>query len=153
MAHEVAAGDVRVDAARRADAVDGAGEVRAGGDQPPGHEALADDLARVVDVVDEVVQRADALREAALDRAPFLAAEHARHEVQREGPFVRGAAVAPLGLEGDALLHEDRVAAPARLDEALGPEPLAARATSGAAVGRGVPSGSKSSSRNGACGR
>ncbi len=88
MAHEVAARDVRVDAARRADAVHGAGEVRAGGDQPPGHDPLADDLARVVDVVDEVVQRADALREAALDRAPFLAAEHARDEVEREGPFV-----------------------------------------------------------------
>ena len=73
VAHEVAAGDVRVDAARRADAVNGAREVRAGGHQPPRHEALAHDLARVVDVVDEVVERADALREAALDVAPFLA--------------------------------------------------------------------------------
>ena len=88
VAHEVAAGDVRVDAAGRADAVHGAGEVRAGRDQPPRHEPLADDLARVVDVVDEVVERADPLREAALDRTPFLAAEHARHEVERERPFV-----------------------------------------------------------------
>jgi hypothetical protein len=43
----------------------------------------------VVDVVDEVVQRADALRQAALDVAPFLATEDARDEIERERPFVR----------------------------------------------------------------
>ena len=37
VAHEVAAGDVRVDAARRADPVHGARELRAGRDQPPWH--------------------------------------------------------------------------------------------------------------------
>src|ERR1019366_637325 len=74
------------------------------------------DLAGVVDVVDEVVERADALGQAALDVAPFLAAEHAWHEVERKWPFVRRAAAAA-GLEGDALLHEDRVAPTARLDQ------------------------------------
>ena len=86
VAHEIAAGDVRVDAAGRADAVHGARELRAADDQPPRHDPLAHDLARVVDVIDERVQRADALCEAALDRAPFLAVEHARHEVQRKRP-------------------------------------------------------------------
>ncbi len=123
VAHEVAAGDVGVDAARRADAVHGAREVRAGGDQAPRHEALADDLAGVVDVVDEVVERADALREAALDVAPFLPAEHARHEVERERAFRGSPPAAAAGLERDALLHEDRVAAAAGLDQPLGAQP------------------------------
>src|SRR5450759_3790392 len=59
----------------RPDAMHGAREVRARDDQPPVHEAHAHDLARVVDVVDKVVQRADALGQAALDVAPFLPAE------------------------------------------------------------------------------
>ena len=69
VAHEVAAGDVAVDAARRADAVRGAREVGRETTSSHGTMPVVDDLAPVVDVVDEVVQRADALREAALDRA------------------------------------------------------------------------------------
>ena len=68
VAHEVAAGDVAVDAAGRADAVRGAGERGPRDDELPRHLAVVDDLARVVDVVDEVVERADPLRQAALDR-------------------------------------------------------------------------------------
>ena len=83
VAHEVAAGDVAVDAAGRADAVRGAGEVAAADDQPPRHDPRADDLARVVDVVDEAVQRADALREAALDVRPLA---------RRAGSAARGPA-------------------------------------------------------------
>ncbi len=124
MAHEVAARDVRVHAAGRPDAVHRAREVRAAGHQPPRHDPLAHDLARVVDVVDEVVERADALREAALDLAPLRAAEHARHEVQRERPFVARLPLSPLVSNVIALLHEHRVAAAARLDQAVGAEPL-----------------------------
>ena len=91
VAHEVAAGDVAVDAARRADAVDGAGEVRAAGDEAPRDDALADDLAPVVDVVDEVVQRADALREALLDGAP-LGARTGSAGRGRAGTGARGSA-------------------------------------------------------------
>jgi hypothetical protein len=119
VAHEVAAGHVGVDPTRRADAVDRAREVRARRNQPPGHEALADDLAGVVDVIDEVVQRADPLGQAALYVSPFLTADHPRHEVQWEGTFVGGAAAAA-GLKRDALLHEDRIAPAARLDQPLG---------------------------------
>src|SRR5271166_3011751 len=113
LAHEVASGDVRVDPAGRANAVDGAREVWAGGHQSPGDETLAHDLPRMVDVVDEVVERADALGEAALDLPPFQPAEHARHQVQRKGALVRGPAHAA-GLERDPLLHEDRVAPSSR---------------------------------------
>ena len=86
VAHEVAAGDVAVDAARRADAVRLAGERGAGDDQLPRHDAVVDDLAPVVDVVDEAVQRADPLGQAALDRRPLRRRDHPRHEVQRERP-------------------------------------------------------------------
>ena len=76
-----------------------------------------DDLARVVDVVDEVVQRADPLGEAALDALPFLAVEHTRDEIQRERAVV-GGAVPAAGLERDPLLHEDRIPSSPGLDQA-----------------------------------
>ena len=144
MAHQIAAGDVRVDAARRADPVDRPREVRAGGHEPPRHEALADDLARVVDVVDERVQRADPLCQSALDAAPFLAAENAGHQVEREGAFVGGASAAAR-LERDPLLHEDRVTAAAGLDQALWAEALE-HLDEWPGAARGVPSASNSSS-------
>ena len=122
VAHEVAAGDVRVDAARRADAVHDAGEVAARDDQAPRHDAGAHDLARVVDVVDERVERADALRQPALDRDPLVGRDDPRHEVQRERA-VLGAVLAGQ-LEGDALLHEDRVAPAAGGGQVLGPHVL-----------------------------
>ena len=118
VAHQVAAGHVRVDAAGRADAVHDAREVAARDDQPPRHDALADDLARVVDVVDEGVERADALRQAALDRDPLVGRDDPRDEVQREGA-VLGAVLAGQ-LEGDALLHEDGVAPAPGGGEVLG---------------------------------
>ena len=101
------------DAAGRPDAVGGAGERGAGDDQLPRHDAVADDLAVVVDVVDEQVERAHALGEPALDHAPLVAGEDARHEVEREGT-VAGGAVGAGRVERDALLDEDRVAADAR---------------------------------------
>ena len=114
VAHQVAPGDVCVDAARRADPVHGPRKVRAGRHQAPRHEALADDLASVVHVVDEMIQRADPLGEPALDLTPFLAAEHARDQIEWKRAFVREPALAAR-LERDALLHEHRVAPAARL--------------------------------------
>src|SRR3954462_14366007 len=86
VADQVAAGDGEVAAARRPDAVDDAGEVRAGDDQPPRHDPLAHDVALVVDVVDEAVQRPDALREAALDVRPLPGRQDPGDEVERERP-------------------------------------------------------------------
>ena len=84
---------------------------------------LAEDLLAVVDVLDEAVERAHALRQPALDDRPLVGRQDARHEVERERPVAAGAAVGPGGVEGDALLDEDGVAPLAR-----GPEPLAAQA-------------------------
>jgi hypothetical protein len=118
VAHEVAAGDVAVDAAGRADPVRGAGERGARDDQLPRHDPLVHDLARVVDVVDERVERADPLGEPALDAAPLLAGDDPRHEVERERPVAHGSVgVRPAGVERDPLLHEDRVAHPPGVGE------------------------------------
>jgi hypothetical protein len=98
-------------------------EAAAGDDQPPRHKAFVDDLAPVVDVVDEVVQRTDPLGQAALDRAPFLRGDDARHEVERERAVAGGTVmVGARGVERDALLHEDRIAPAAGRGELLGPE-------------------------------
>ena len=124
VADEVAARDVAVDAARGPDAVGGAGELRPRDDQRPRHDAVVDDLAPVVDVVDEAVQRADPLREPALYRAPLVDGQDPRHQVERERAVDRGVTVGAADLEGDPLAHEDRVAPPAGLDQAFVPERL-----------------------------
>ena len=43
----------------------------AGVDDAAGHNSIFDDLAFVVDVVEEQIQRSDALRQAALNLFPF----------------------------------------------------------------------------------
>ena len=108
-AHEVAAGDVAVDAAGGADSVHGPREAGAADDQRPRHDPGADDLVGVIDVVDERVQRPDPLCEPALDRRPLGRGQHPRHQVQRPRP-VAALAVGSGHLERDPLLHEDRVA-------------------------------------------
>ena len=74
----------------------------------------------VIDVVDERIERPDPLGQATLDRGPLGRGEHPRDEIERPGS-VAALAVAGRHLERDALLHEDRVAAPARGVEPLGP--------------------------------
>jgi hypothetical protein len=89
--------------------VRGAREVAAADDQAPRDDPGPDDLALVVDVVDEAVQRADALREAALDVVPLGRGQDPRDQVERERAVLDGAVLAG-GVERDALLDEDRVA-------------------------------------------
>jgi hypothetical protein len=121
--YEVAPGHVGVDAARRADAVHGAGERRSADDQRPRHDAGPDDLPGVVDVVDEGIERADPLSQTALDHGPLIRGQDAGHQVERERAVTAGAIVG-VDLEGDALLHEDGVAALARGGQRLRPQPL-----------------------------
>ncbi len=122
VAHEVAAGHVRPHAAGRPDAVGGARERRARDHELPWDDSLPDDLLLVVDVLHEAVQCPHPLGEPALDRAPLLRRQDARDEVEREGT-VLGRPVRAGGVEGDALLDEDRVAALARGAKPLAPEP------------------------------
>ena len=127
VAHEIAPAHVAVDAAGRADAVRGAGEGGAGDDQLPRHLAVVDDLARVVDVIDEVVQRTDALGQAALDLLPLVGRDDPRHQVQRERAVLDRAGARGAGVERDPLLHEDRVTAAAGLRQGFGSQRLQRR--------------------------
>jgi hypothetical protein len=80
-----------------------------------------DDLAPVVDVVDEAVERADALGEPPLDRPPLRGGDDPGDQVERERPVADGPFdVRPAGVERDALLQEDRVAPAAGGREPLG---------------------------------
>jgi hypothetical protein len=63
--------------------VHGAGEARAADDQRPRNDPGADNLVRVVDVIDERVERSNPLGQTALDRRPLSGREHARDEIQR----------------------------------------------------------------------
>ncbi len=81
---------------------------------------------RVVDVVDERVERPDPLSEPALDHGPLRCRQHSRDQIERE----RTVAAHPVGardLERDPLLHEDRVAPAPRLEQRVRPEPLQRR--------------------------
>ena len=151
VADEVAAGDVAVDAARRAHAVRGASEVRAADDQPPGHDAGPDDLALVVDVVDEAVQRADALHQPALDVRPTPRGQDARDEVERERRSLTGPS-SPVASK--VMPCWTKIASrrwPAAVSSS-GPS-RAISAASETAWGRGVPSGPKTSSKHPVGGR
>ena len=117
VADQVASGDVAVDAAGRANAVDRAPELGRAEHQLPGDDPLADDLAPVVDVVDERVQRPQALGEAALDRLPLGRRDDPRHEVEREGALLVARAVGVGDRERDPLLAEDLVAPAPEVDQ------------------------------------
>ncbi len=86
-------------------------ERRPGDDQLPRHHAVLHDLAVVVDVLDEAVEGAQPLRQATLDLSPLGGRDDARDQVERERPVHhRVGIVRAGGVEGDPLLHEDRVA-------------------------------------------
>ncbi len=123
VADQIAAGDVAPDAARRPQAVSGAGEAGPGRDQPPGHDAVADDLTLAVDVGDEAVQRLDALLHAVRDEVPLGGRDDPRDQIERERA-IPGLPVGPGRVEGDPALHEDRVAALGRGLQALAPQPV-----------------------------
>ena len=60
-----------------------------------GNDAVLEDLLVVVDVVDEQVQRVDALLEAALDRSPIRAAGDDPRDRGRTGRSARCRRVSP----------------------------------------------------------
>jgi hypothetical protein len=120
---QVTAAHVGVDAARGPHALHGAGEAGPAHDQRPGDDPGPDDLVGVVDVIDEGVQRADSLGQAALDGRPLGGGEDTRHQVQRPGP-ISTLTVRARHFEGDPLLHENRVASLPGRPQGLGAEPL-----------------------------
>ena len=74
VAHQVGAGDVAPDAARRIDAHALRTVERGRADDLLGNDLVLQDLLIVIDVVDELVERVDALLEAALDPLPLFGA-------------------------------------------------------------------------------
>ena len=84
VAHQVGAGDVAPDALRRVQPDALRPEGRRGVDDLGGNDPVLDDLLLVIDVVDERVQRVDALLQPALDPCPLRGAHDARDEVERE---------------------------------------------------------------------
>jgi hypothetical protein len=85
---QIDAGDMRVDAVRQVDAAHRRLIRVVLGHLLGGDLAGLQDLLLVVDVVQEPVQRRDALLQAALERIPFGARDDPRHDVERYQPLV-----------------------------------------------------------------
>ena len=75
-----------------------------GGDHFGGNGAVLEDFLVVIDVVDEGVERVDALLEAAFDAVPFVRRDDARDQVEGEDAF--GAGGVAVDVEGDAQLQQ-----------------------------------------------
>ena len=75
--------------------------------------ALADNSLVVIDVVEEQVQRLNALNQTGLHRRPLFASHRPRNEVEREN--LLHAAPIRVDREGDALVDEHQVRAGAAL--------------------------------------
>ena len=69
-----------------------------------GDDLVLEDLLVVVDVVDEVVERVDALFEPALDPLPLLGAHDAGDQVERKNALRAGGVA--VDVEGDAHLQQ-----------------------------------------------
>ena len=135
VADHVDAGHVRVDAAGRLDADHLAHEVARPEEQLARDLPVANDPLLAVDVVEEEVERANPLDDAAREPVPLRARNHARDQVEREDPLE------PLLLavdrEADPLVHErqlDRVPPLLELLEAEPAELLRERLGSAAAA-------------------
>ena len=75
--------------------------VRRSGEQLDGEHTVGDHPLLVVDVVDEQVEREQALDETALDDGPLVAGDHAGDEVERPGTVDVGA----VGVHGERDAH------------------------------------------------
>src|SRR5271169_2663661 len=79
--------------------------------------ARVDDLARdclvrqyaafMINVLEEQIERGDALGEARLDLPPLSASDDARQQVVREDPL--GALFTAVNIEGDSLIEEGKI--------------------------------------------
>ncbi len=118
VADQVHPGDVGVDAQRQVQALHGGLVLGIGKDLLGRDQAGLDDLVIVVDVPEELVQRADALAQAGLQQAPFLGRHDARHGV--EGDQALGAGLVAVDGKGDAHLVEEQIGLGPLLGQGLG---------------------------------
>ena len=107
VADEIGAGDRDVGVAAHAQAAHLPAVVRAAVDQVARHDPFGEDAAVVVDVLQEEIERVDALRQTALEVLPLRAGQHARQQIVREDPL--RALVVAVHREGDALVEERAV--------------------------------------------
>ena len=82
--------------------------------EPPGNDAVPQDLTGAVHVVEERFERAHALGDAALDEQPLARRDHARDEVERERPLLLARV-----RERDAAIAEHAIARRAALVEVV----------------------------------
>jgi hypothetical protein len=104
-AHDVGADDVGVDVAGRRDADHLVEEGLVLGDQLDRDTAGADDFLAVIDVIEERVDGAHALLDAARQSRPFAPGNDPRHDVERDQPF--GRFRLPVDIERDAGAPEE----------------------------------------------
>ena len=97
---DVDPGDVDIDVVRHVLAVHLGAEYRVLKDQIVGHDLGAKDVAAVIDVAQEHVERAHALAQALFQQRPFLGREDAWDDVEGDQPLL-GLGVA-IDREGDA---------------------------------------------------
>ncbi len=83
-AHDVDAGDLRIDIGRHVDIDHFGAELGVALDLLGRHDAGLEDRLLVIDVVDEAIERRHALSQAALHLAPFVGRDDARDEVERD---------------------------------------------------------------------
>ncbi len=105
--HDVDADDVAVDVERRVVADHLRQEGIVAEDQVGGDAAGADDLLAMVDVVEEGVERPHPLLDAALQVAPFMRGNDARHEIEGDQPLQR--VLAAVDGKGDAEPAEENL--------------------------------------------
>ena len=106
-AHDVDAGDMGIDALRRIETLHLGAEGFVVQDQALRDDAGAENVACVINVVEEGVQRHDALRQAARQHVPLGGAEDARHDIEWDESL----RIAALGIdrEGDADAAEQQL--------------------------------------------
>ena len=104
MADQIGAGDVAPDPARRVQTRALRTKALRRGNDPLRHDAVADDFPFVVKVVDEKIQRPDALFQSAFDAVPLHSRDDAGHQVERQCFFHPGAFA--VNVEGDAHLNQ-----------------------------------------------
>jgi hypothetical protein len=115
VAHQVDSGNVGVDASRHLDARHLPLVVLAGKHQRTRNLAVLEDALRAIDVLQEQIQRHDALRKTGLQSIPLRARDHTRDKVKRKKPL--GSPAVTVHGERDALKQERKIRQPPALFE------------------------------------
>ena len=120
--HHVDAGDMRVDAAGHLHALHFAPILRVAEHPFRGHYARLQDALFVIDIVQEEVERIDALLQTLLEQPPFRRVNDARDDVEGNQAF--GAGIFPVNREGDADAMEGALGFLAFLGDLFGRRPV-----------------------------